>query len=136
MAFYLNPVTELKNFYNKMIKYHIEKESIIIAELLPGAELIRSPDDILDLIAEISINGSNKFMIHSQSLHPDFFDLKTGMAGEILQKFSNYRIRLAIIGDFSAIKSRSLNDFIRESNNRGVISFVESTEKALEKLAF
>ncbi len=118
-----------------MIKYHIADKGIKIAEILPMDEQIKSADDILDLIAEISFNDCNKIMIHSQSLHPDFFDLKTRLAGEILQKFSNYRMRLAIIGDFTEIKSRSLNDFIRESNDRGVISFVDSTGKALEKLA-
>lgn len=58
-------------------------------------------------------------------------DLKSGFAGEILQKFSNYRMKLAIIGDFSEIKSKSLRDFIRESNNRRTISFVSSIEEAL-----
>ncbi|MCK7528774.1 MAG: DUF4180 domain-containing protein [Ignavibacteriales bacterium] len=35
----------------------------------------------------------------------DFFDLKTGIAGEILQKFSTYNVRLAILGDFQNIKA-------------------------------
>ena len=38
-------------------------------------------------------------IIHEKNITPEFFDLKNRMAGEILQKFSNYRIRLAIVGD-------------------------------------
>ncbi|MFZ2340826.1 MAG: DUF4180 domain-containing protein [Bacteroidales bacterium] len=67
-------------------------------------------------------------------MNKDFFDLKTKIAGDILQKFSNYRMKLAIIGDFSAIKSKSLRDFIRESNNAGTINFVGSMEEAMVKL--
>ncbi len=114
-----------------MINYHITSKGDKIAEVLPGSDMISSADDILDLIAEASFNDSNKIIVHSQSLHPDFFDLKTKLAGEILQKFSNYRMKLAIIGGFSSVKSRSLNDFIRESNKWGTISFVDSLEKVL-----
>lgn len=114
-----------------MIIYHNTFKGEKIAEVVPGSFLIGSADDILDLIAEAFFNNSNKVVIYSQSLHPDFFDLKTKLAGEILQKFSNYRMKLAIIGGFSSVKSRSLNDFIRESNKWGTISFVDSLEKAL-----
>lgn len=116
------------------IKYHKTAGSKIIAEILPGSDLITSPDDILDLMAEARLNDSGRMIIHDKSLHPDFFDLKTKVAGEILQKFSNYRMRLAIVGDFSEYKSKSLRDFIRESNRTGTICFVGTIEEALSKL--
>jgi hypothetical protein len=117
-----------------MIKYRTNINGIKIAEILPESDLITSPDDILGIMADVGYNGSDKLIIHYKNLHHDFFDLKTGLAGEILQKFSNYRMRLAIIGDFSEFKSKSLKDFIRESNNRGIISFVDSLEQALSRL--
>ena len=79
-------------------------------------------------------NGSTGLIIHSATLTGSFFDLKTGIAGEILQKFSNYRMRLAIIGDFANVRSKALRDFIRESNTRGTINFVETAEEALSRL--
>ena len=45
------------------------------------------------------------------------------MAGEILQKFSNYRVRLAIIGSFEQCIAKSIRDFIYESNNGKQINF-------------
>ena len=116
-----------------MIKYHTTAGGKVVAEILPGSEMISEPGDILDLMLEAGYGGSNKIIVHKETLNPDFFDLKTKLAGEILQKFSNYRMSLAIVGDFSNFKSRSLNDFIRESNNRGIISFVGSLETALEQ---
>lgn len=57
------------------------------------------------------------------------------MAGEILQKFSTYQVRLAIIGDFSKYTSKSLTDFIYESNKGKHINFVNSTTEALKILS-
>jgi hypothetical protein len=57
-----------------------------------------------------------------------FFRLSTGLAGEALQKFTNYQLRVAIVGDISAYtdKSAPLRDFVRESNRRGDVRFLAS----------
>ena len=117
-----------------MIKYHTAYGSFKIAELEPESDLITGAGDMLDILAEAGYHDCNRLIVHEKSLHRDFFDLKTGMAGEILQKFSNYRVRLAIIGDFTDIKSKSLRDFIRESNRGRTVNFVNSVEEAEGKL--
>jgi len=117
-----------------MIKYHTGSVNLKIAEVEPGSELITSPGDMLDIIADAGYNVCDRVIIHEMSLHRDFFDLKTGLAGEILQKFSNYRVKLAIVGDFTNIKSKSLGDFIMESNRGRTVNFVSSVEEAVEKL--
>jgi len=61
-----------------------------------------------------------------------FFDLRTGVAGEVLRKFSNYRFRLAVIGDFTAHSSKSLRDFLYESNRGRLIFFKPDLTAALE----
>ncbi len=53
-----------------------------------------------------------------------------GLAGDCLRKVSNYRRRLAILGDFSAVGSRALRDFIRESNGTGQVVFAAELEAA------
>jgi hypothetical protein len=63
-----------------------------------------------------------------------FFDLRTGITGKILQKFSTYNVQLSIIGDYSKYKSKNFQDFIFESNKYGRINFVSTLEEALEKL--
>jgi len=107
----------------KLAKLH--SESIVIHEL----------QDALDLIAESSYQDSTRIIVHEWQLVPEFFDLKSGLAGDVLQKFSTYRMKLAIIGDFSNYSSRSLRDFIIESNKYGRINFVGSLEEAKEKLS-
>src|SRR5512133_549532 len=106
-----------------MLKYHTVN-NLTIAEAVDHGKI--TPDDILDLMADARYNDSGRMIVHEEDLGTEFFDLKTGIAGEILQKFSNYRMRLSIVGDFSVYSSKSLKDFIFESNKQGHISFTDS----------
>lgn len=117
-----------------MVRYHNLTNNRKVAEILPDTCLISNPQEMLDVMAEEGYNGCIGIIMYDNNLHNDFFDLKTGLAGEILQKFSNYRMRLAIVGDFSHFKSRSMRDFIRESNSGGAICFVDTLEEALIRL--
>lgn len=65
---------------------------------------------------------------------PDFFDLSTRIAGEVLQKFVNYKTAVAIVGDYSGYTSKSLKDFIYESNKGQSVFFVDSVELAVQNL--
>jgi hypothetical protein len=113
----------------------IEVNGTIIAELISDEIVIIEPQDALDIMAEAGYMGSDKLIFHDKNIGPDFFDLKTRLAGEILQKFSNYRVQLAIITNPSKFTSKSLQDFIRESNKMGRVFFVTSLDEAIKKLS-
>lgn len=105
-----------------------------IAELTDENLMIIEVQDALDLMADLGSQGCSRIIIYERNLNKDFFDLKTRFAGEILQKFSNYHFKLAIIGDFSKYTSKSLRDFIRESNRGNMIFFAEDLQSVLLKL--
>ena len=107
----------------------------IIAELSDEKYVISKTQDALDLFGELIPYNCTKIVIHESNLHPDFFILRTGIAGDILQKFSNYRIKVAFVGDFTKFTSKSMQDFIRESNKGKSIFFLENLDTALNKLA-
>jgi len=88
----------------------------------------------VDILGNCNYQRATKIIIKKVNITPDFFDLKTRIAGEILQKFSNYRMQLAIVGDFTEYTSKSLRDFIFESNKVGRILFVDSLSVAKERL--
>ncbi|MES2133415.1 MAG: DUF4180 domain-containing protein [Bacteroidota bacterium] len=106
-----------------------------IAEVIATDVIIKSTEDGLDLLGNLYYQDFDKIIIHEQNISPDFFDLKTGIAGEILQKFSNYRVSLAIVGDFTQYSGKGIKDFIYESNKAGQINFVSSVSEALTKLS-
>jgi hypothetical protein len=101
-----------------------------IAEALSDTIIIRNLDDAIDLLGNCSYQGASRIILHEHNLVPEFFDLKTQLAGDILQKFSNYRMQLAIVGDFSRYTSKSLKDFIYESNQGRLIRFVLTVDDA------
>jgi len=51
-----------------------------------------------------------------------------------LQKFVNYHIKLAIVGDFKNITSEPLKAFVYESNRGNEIFFLEDVETAIARL--
>ncbi len=106
-----------------------------IAEVTSDQIIINTIEDSLDLLGNIYYQGFDRIVLNEKDITPDFFDLKKGIAGEILQKFSTYRVRLAIVGDFSKYTSKSLTDFIYESNKSKHINFVNSTIEALKILS-
>jgi hypothetical protein len=106
-----------------------------IAELKSDKQLINNVSDAVDLLGNASYNDAAIVALKKENLHPGFFELRTGLAGEILQKFSNYRMQLAILGDFSMYKSKALRDFIYESNKAGRILFLSSMEDALQNFS-
>lgn len=106
-----------------------------IAEIISEQVVISNAQDALEIMANCSYNGAGKIIVHEHHLAPEFFNLKSGIAGEVLQKFSNYRNLLAIVGDFEKYEGKSLRDFIYESNKVGRISFVGTVDEARERLA-
>lgn len=97
---------------------------------------ITSVQDVLDAIVTMYYSEHSEAMIvFKESLPERFFDLKSGFAGEVLQKFSNYATRLAIVGDFSGYTSKSLKDFIYECNKGKLIFFKSDLEGAISALS-
>lgn len=109
-----------------------EKNGLKYAEITAEGVILSNLDNALDLIADCGYNGADAMIVNSKNIAPEFFDLSTRIAGEILQKYTQYNMRLAITGDFSGVASKSLRDFIRESNKQGRILFVSSAEEALD----
>lgn len=114
------------------IKTH-QFNNITIAEIISDEIVLSSVDEALDLIGNLGYQGFDKIILHEKNIHPAFFDLKTKRAGDILQKFTQYQMAVAIIGDFSKFSSKSLNDFIVESNKSPHINFVNTLSAAIEK---
>ncbi|WP_044640677.1 DUF4180 domain-containing protein [Risungbinella massiliensis] len=107
-----------------------------IAVVRSGEIFIRDVQSALDLMATVQYETDcNRMVINKSLLSESFFDLKTRLAGEILQKFINYRVKVAIIGDFSSYSSQSLQDFIYECNSGNDIFFLPTEQQAFEKLS-
>ena len=106
-----------------------------VAEVIADDIVIRTVEDALGLMSDCIYQGARNIIINEKNIIPDFFDLKNRLAGDILQKFTNYNVKLAVVGDYSKYLSKSLHDFISESNKVGNINFVKSLSEAKNRLA-
>jgi hypothetical protein len=90
-----------------------------------------------EIVGEALGAGAELVLLPSSRIGADFLRLRTGIAGEALQKFVNYRLRVAFIGDFASVgdELKALRDFIRECNEGRSIWFVACMEELRARLA-
>ena len=112
-----------------------QTDGLTFLEIRSEEQFINNVQDVLDLFGELYGQYYDGIILYERNIIPDFFDLQTRLAGEILQKFSNYRIRLVIVGDWSKYTSRSLEAFICESNKGKTVNFSSSPTEALKLLS-
>lgn len=107
-----------------------------IAYVTGEGVLLEDTGSALDFMATVSYEtGCRKIILDKARVAEGFFILSTGIAGEILQKFVNYKTKIALVGDYSKYTSKPLRDFIYESNNGRDIFFVQTLDEAVEKLS-
>jgi PadR family transcriptional regulator AphA len=103
------------------------KSGIVYLEISDRAFVLESEQDALDLAALCGEYASNLLLLNTWNLDDRFYDLKTGLAGSVLQKFSSYRINMAAVVPPEAIKGR-FGEMVMEANKGK--QFRICTEKA------
>ena len=96
---------------------------------------VASDRDAVDLIAEAHYGHQAEWVVLPVELLPDeFFQLRSGLAGAIAQKFVDYRMKLVIVGDVSAhiAASTAFRDWVRETNRSRHLRFVPDQAAALD----
>ena len=112
-----------------------EHQGVRYAFVTAQEMLITDTQSALDLIVSVQYEtGCERIALPKQAVTEDFFRLGTGLAGDVLQKFVNYQVKLALIGDFSIYQSKPIRDFIYESNRGRHVFFVATEADAAEKL--
>ena len=114
----------------------VTENGVLVAIPAGGGKLITGPQDALDLAMTVKYEtGARRIAMDKRNIAEEFFILSSGMAGEILQKYINYHVKLAVWGDFSRYTSKPLHDFIYESNEGRDFFFVPTREEAVRRLA-
>jgi len=114
----------------------IRQDGETIAIVESEETLICDVQSALDLMATVRYEtDADRVILPKSALDERFFALGSGLAGDVLQKFVNYRMRLAIVGDFSGYASKPLRDFIYESNKGGHVFFAATEAEAAQKLS-
>ncbi|MEU0098826.1 DUF4180 domain-containing protein [Streptomyces sp. NPDC006267] len=97
---------------------------------------IAGVQDAMDHLIGAAFSGAEVVAVPSTRLDDRFFDLSTGLAGAILQKFANYRLRLVVVGDIGRhlAASSALPDLVREANRGRDVWFVPDMDALVTRL--
>ncbi|WP_328302671.1 DUF4180 domain-containing protein [Streptomyces sp. NBC_00435] len=98
---------------------------------------VASAQDALDQLIGAAFYRTDVVAVPEARLDGAFFDLSTGLAGAIMQKFVNYRVRLVVLGDLThRLRAGSaLADLVRESNEGRHIWFLPDVDALAARLA-
>jgi len=89
---------------------------------------LRSMSDISDAIG--ACIGSADLILTENDLPHEFFDLRSGFAGELFQKFTNYQLRVAIVLPDPNLYGERFSELAYEHRFHNGIRFVSSIDKA------
>jgi hypothetical protein len=115
----------------------LDLDGIRVLHLAADGPKMRSARDTTDAMSEAFSQSAELLAIPVARLDADFFRLRTGVAGEIVSKFSGYGIRAAFVGDISAhaANSDAFRDFVREANRGRGFWFVATLDELSQRLA-
>ncbi|GIG88702.1 DUF4180 domain-containing protein [Plantactinospora endophytica] len=112
-----------------------ERAGVTVLVCDPAGPPVATVQDALDLIGAAFL-GAQVVAVPASRLADDFFSLGTRFAGEVMQKFVNYRLRLAVLGDISRhlAASSALRALVHESNQAEHVWFVADLDALDERL--
>ncbi|MFF2277314.1 DUF4180 domain-containing protein [Agromyces sp. NPDC058126] len=113
-----------------------EKHGVRVLILAAEGPPVSTADDAADLVGGAWAHAASVVAVPVERLDPAFFDLSSGVAGEIAQTLVAYRLRLAIVGDLAeqVEASTALRDYVWESNRGAHIWFVPDEASLAAKL--
>lgn len=102
----------------------------------PDGAAIAGEADALDLIGNASYQGARWVVIPAECFDETFFQLRTRVAGNVVQKFAQYGMGLVVLGDISRYteSSSALQDFVRECNRGRQTWFLTDEDELADRL--
>ena len=106
-------------------------DGVAVLRCAADGPLLDGEQAALDLVGD-ALGRADLVVVPVARVAPAFFVLAGGVAGAVVQKFVNYRLRLAIVGDVDeyVAGSTALRDFVRECN-RGTQTWFVADETEL-----
>ena len=94
---------------------------------------IDSQSDIADAVAAGLECGG--LLVDESDISPSFFQLSSGLAGELFKNFVNYRFPLALVFKNPSEYGERFNELVAEHRTHSMIRILSDQAKALQWLA-
>jgi PadR family transcriptional regulator AphA len=98
------------------MKVHlVEKHGCKYVEGTGSDPFLQREEDAVALVGVCGEHSAERVLLYASNLSESFFDLKTGLAGAILQKFVNYHVKVALVTPLNLVQGR-FREYILEAN--------------------
>lgn len=106
---------------------------LVVGEAWP---VIETADGARSLVEAAMSEGARLIAVPANRLGARFFELRTGVAGEILQKMVNYGFKFAVVGDVSShvAASNAFRDLVIEAERGHDLFFVDDVDALARRL--
>jgi len=94
-----------------------------------GAQVLDSERALSSLISYCGEHQTHRVLLFAENLHKDFFNLSSGEAGRLLQRFAAYRFKVAAVLPPECIKGQ-FSLFVLETNRGGHFRVFRCTDEA------
>jgi hypothetical protein len=110
---------------------------IPVFEVPTDGSVIETERQATDVLGDARSHDAKLVILPASRLPLAFFQLRSGLAGAIVQKFVTYQMKLAIVGAIpaEALQSTALQAFIKESNRGQDVWFIDRVEDLQLQLA-
>ncbi len=115
---------------NSNLNFEILEKGERILAGLPGKLLIQKEGDAIEVIGYCFDQRIERVLLFKENLPARFFDLSSGEAGAILQRFRNYRIKVAAVLPRELMERGKFGEMIREENRKADFRAFETHEEA------
>ncbi|MFE6177262.1 DUF4180 domain-containing protein [Streptomyces sp. NPDC056464] len=107
---------------NTLVTLH----DVRVLRCAPDGPALDGESAALDLIGDAIGQEAELVAVPVERVADEFFRLRSGVAGAVMQKFVTYRQRLVVVGDISrhVAGSTALRDFVHETNSGNHIWFL------------
>jgi PadR family transcriptional regulator AphA len=109
----------------------IESGNRRILECLPDGGVISTESDALDVVGLCGGEETDSILLYHSNLQSDFYNLKSGLAGKVLLKFSIYQLKAAAVIPPEIIGDGRFYEMVIETNRRNDFRVFSSREEAL-----
>jgi hypothetical protein len=109
----------------------ITENGITFLEVTKDSGVIATEPDALELVSLCGELNINRVILFEENLSPDFFDLKTGLAGGVLLKFSYYQLQVAVVVSQERIGNGHFQEFVMETNRHNQFGVFTKPEDAI-----
>ncbi|PZM66817.1 DUF4180 domain-containing protein [Paenibacillus dendritiformis] len=99
-------------------------------ELISGPTPLSTEQDAVDLVALCREHDLDFLMLHGEALSEDFFNLRTGVAGRMMQKFITYSVKTAVVIPDPSVNKGRFKEMVAESNRSNQFGVFASREDA------